>query len=81
MRLIQIPIKNYDALIHDIIKNTTILLSIEVLQTMAMGESLFDPMFLNIVLFTILGNLIFYLIVDMYLLGSGPVLSGQSDIN
>jgi hypothetical protein len=77
MRLIQIPIKNYDALIHDIIKNTTILLSIEVLQTLAMGESLFDPMFLNIVLFTIIGNLIFYLMIDRYILGSGPILSGE----
>lgn len=77
MRLIQLPIKKYDALIHDVIKNTIILLTIEGLQTIVMGESFFDEMFLQIVLFTIIGNLIFYLIVDRYLIGSGPILSGQ----
>ncbi len=77
MRLIDIPIQNYDSLVHDLIKNTTILFSIEVLQTLLLGQRPFDKQFTYIVWFTIIGNLIFYLVVDRYIVGAGPVLSGK----
>ncbi len=80
MRLIDIPIKHHDALIHDLIKNTVILIAIESLQTILLGESFFDKKFTQIVLFTIIGNLLFYLLVDRYIIGAGPVLSGESKI-
>lgn len=81
MRLIELPIKNYDPLIHDLIKNTVILFSIEALQTLILGQSLFDKKFTYIVLFTIIGNLIFYLIVDRYIIGAGPIRSGKHPQN
>ncbi len=80
MRLIEIPIKHHDALIHDLIKNTVILVVIEGLQTIVLGESLFDKNFAYIALFTIIGNLLFYLLVDRYIIGAGPILSGESKI-
>ena len=79
MRLIEIPLKNYDALIHDIIKNSVVLLTVEGLQTLILGQKLFDRVFSRILLYTMIGNLIFYLIVDRYLFGAGPILSGDDD--
>lgn len=79
MRLIEIPLKNYDALIHDIIKNSVVLLTVEGLQTLLLGQKLFDRVFSRILLYTMIGNLIFYLIVDRYLFGAGPILSGDDD--
>jgi hypothetical protein len=77
MRLIEIPVYNYDALIHDLIKNTTVLLTIEYLQNKFLGDPLLDGVFISILMFTIVGNIIFYLIVDQYLVGAGPVMSGN----
>jgi|688.fasta_scaffold1662217_2 hypothetical protein len=81
MRLIQLPIRNYDPLIHDLIKNTVILLTIEFLQGIFIGDPLFDGVFLTILVFTIIGNLIFYLVVDRYIVGSGPIMSGNDKID
>lgn len=78
MRLIDIPIKHQDALIHDLIKNTVILMVIEGLQTIVLGESFFDKKFTQIMLFTIIGNLLFYLLIDRYIIGAGPILSDES---
>lgn len=81
MRLIQLHIQNYDALVHDLIKNITVLLTIEFLQGIFIGDSLFDGVFLTILIFTIIGNLIFYLIIDTYIIGSGPIMSGKDKID
>lgn len=79
MRLITLPIQNYDPLIHDLIKNTIIIMVIETLQTMINGEPFFDKSFLNILIYTVIGNFVFYLIIDKYIVGAGPVLSGKKD--
>lgn len=76
MRLIELKFPNHVPLIHDLIKNTTILLVIEILQAIVIGDPLLDKVFLIMLAFTLVGNLIYYLIVDSYIIGAGPVLSG-----
>jgi hypothetical protein len=76
MRLVDLQVQNYDALIHDLIKNTTILLVIEVLQRVLIGDQFLDKVFLTMLGFTIVGNFVYYLVVDKFLVGAGPVLSG-----
>ena len=79
MRLIDLPIENHDALIHDLIKNTAILLVVEVLQYIFIGDKMLDKVFLTMLGFTIVGNLVYYLVVDKFIVGAGPILSGAED--
>lgn len=76
MRLVDLTIQNYDALIHDLIKNATILLVVEGLQYVLMGDKFLDKVFLTLLVLTVVGNLVFYLVVDKFLIGAGPILSG-----
>lgn len=77
MRLINLQYPNYVPLIHDLIKNISIIFIIEILQYIFIQDPLLDKVFLRI-LFTIIGNLVYYLIVDRYLIGAGPILSGTT---
>lgn len=76
MRVIELPFPNYVPLIHDLVKNTTILLVIEALQFYLIGDKFLDKVFLTMLAFTLVGNFVYYLVVDRYILGAGPVLSG-----
>ena len=74
MRMINLPYPNHVPMVHDLIKNTVILLVIEFLQFIIIGEPIFDKLFLIMLAFTIIGNLVYYLLVDKYLIGVGPIL-------
>ena len=76
MRVIELAYPNYVPLVHDLIKNTVILLVIEVLQKLTTNDPLLDKIFLTMLGFTIVGNLVYYLIIDRYIVGAGPILSG-----
>ncbi len=68
MRLIELNYPKYTLLIQEIIKTTTILYTMKLFQS-----SLFiDYKFLKLVALTNLGNIIYYLIIDRYLIGAGP---------
>lgn len=76
MRVIELNYPNYVPLIHDLVKNSTILLVIEALQFYLIGDKFLDKIFLTMLAFTLVGNLVYYLVVDRYILGAGPILSG-----
>lgn len=80
MRLVELTYPNYVPLIHDILKNTTILLVIEVLQFFLLKDPILDKVFLTMLGFTLVGNIFYYLIVDRLVVGAGPILSGQVSI-
>lgn len=80
MRLLNLRFPNYVPLLHDLLKNTTILLVIEVLQYVFVKDPLLDKIFLSMLAFTLVGNLVFYLFVDRYIVGAGPVLSGPQEV-
>ena len=61
----------YTPLIHDLLKNITILIVIEILQFFIIKDPLLDKLFIQLIAFTLLGNLLFYLVVDK-VIGAGP---------
>lgn len=70
MRLIELIYPNYALLIQEILKTTTILYVMKVF-----SSSIFiDFKFLKMLILTNLGNLIYYLIIDRYIIGAGPTL-------
>lgn len=79
MRLVNLSFPNYVPLIHDLLKNSVILIVIEILQFIFVQDPLLDKIFLIMTAFTLVGNLVYYLLVDRYLIGAGPVLSGKTD--
>lgn len=50
---------------------------IEFLQFIIIGDPILDKLFLIMLAFTIIGNLVYYLLVDKYLIGAGPILIGK----
>ena len=75
-RLVELRFPHYVPLIHDLIKNAAILLVVEVLQKITVNDPVLDKVFLTMLSFTLIGNLVYYLIVDPLLIGAGPILSG-----
>lgn len=76
MRVVELRYHNYVPLIHDLIKNTVIMFVVEILQNRLIGDPLLDKVFLTMIGFTLIGNLVYYLVVDRYIVGAGPILSG-----
>lgn len=71
MRLIELGENNpYTPLIHDLLKNLTILMVIELLQFLFIRDPLLDKLFIQLVSFTLLGNIVYYLFVDK-IIGAG----------
>lgn len=70
MRIINLDAK-FTPLIHDLIKTATILLVVETIQTVFLGQKFLDNDFTRTALQQIVGVLVFHLIVDG-IVGAGP---------
>lgn len=76
VRLLELQYPNHVALIHDLVKNATILAVIELLQKIFINDPLLDKIFINMFIYTLVGNLVYYLVVDK-IVGSGPIMVGS----
>ncbi len=76
-RLLNLNFPNHVPLVHDLVKNASILIVVELLQTALIGDPYLDKVFMTMLAFTLVGNLVYYLLVDTYIIGAGPVLSGK----
>jgi hypothetical protein len=70
MRIISLDPK-YTALIHDLIKTATILLVVEAIQTLVLGEKFLDNAFTRTIIDQLIGIMLFHLVVDG-IIGAGP---------
>lgn len=69
MRIINLNPK-YTALIHDLLKTATVLIVVEIIQFMILGQPLFDSSFTRTALHQLIGLVVFYIFVDS-VIGAG----------